>query len=60
MRNVVAQLKGKKVSPWVGLLRRITRWSSQFTRWVQDAIIHSWEWQAALAKLAPLMRAYMR
>jgi hypothetical protein len=60
VRNVVAQLKGKLVSPWVGLLRRITRWSSQFTRWVQDAIVHSWEWQAALAKLAPLMRAYMR
>lgn len=60
IRIAAALLKGKKVSPWVRVLRRITRWSSQFTRWIQDAIVHSWEWQAGLAKLAPLMRVYMR
>lgn len=60
VRNTTARLKGKKVSPWVRVLRRITRWSSQFTRWIQDALVHSWEWQAGVAKLRPLMRAYMR
>jgi hypothetical protein len=60
IRIAAALLEGKKVSPWVRVLRRITRWSSQFTRWVQDAIVHSWEWDAGVAKLAPLMRAYMR
>lgn len=59
-RNETAQLQGKKVSPWVRALRRITRWSSQFTRWIQDALVHSWEWQAGIAKLRPLMQAYMR
>jgi hypothetical protein len=60
LRNEAARLNGKKVSPWVRVLRRITRWSSQFTRWIQDAIIHGWEWDAGLAKLRPLMRAYLR
>lgn len=60
LRIAAALLAGKKVSPWVRVLRRITRWSSQFTRWIQDAIVHSWEWDAGVAKLAPLMRAYLR
>jgi len=60
LRNKTARLNGKKVSPLVRVLRRITRWSSQFTRWIQDAIVHGWEWDAGLAKLRPLMRAYMR
>jgi hypothetical protein len=60
VRRTTARLKGKKVSPWVRVLRRITRWSSQFTRWIQDALVHSWEWHAGIAKLRPLMRAYMR
>jgi len=59
-RKEAARLQGRRVSPWVRLLRRITRWSSQFTRWVQDAIVHGWEWHAGLAKLRPLMRAYLR
>jgi hypothetical protein len=59
-RKEVARLNGKKVSPWVPVLRRVTRWSSQFTRWVQDALIHNWEWQVGIAKLRPLMQAYMR
>jgi Transposase DDE domain len=59
-REAAARLAGKKVSPWVRALRQITRWSSQFTRWVQDAIVHRWEWDAGVAKLGPLMRAYMR
>lgn len=60
IRIAAALLEGKKVSPWVRVLRQITRWSSQFTRWLQDAIVHNWEWHAAVAKLVPLMRAYMR
>lgn len=60
LRMAAALLEGKKVSPWVRVLRRITRWSSQFTRWLQDAMVHNWEWHAGMAKLAPLMRAYMR
>lgn len=60
IRIAAALLAGKKVSPWVGVLRRITRWSSQFTRWLQDAIVHNWEWHAGVAKLVPLMRAYLR
>jgi hypothetical protein len=60
LRKAAARLKGMKVSPWVRVLRRITRWSSQFTRWLQDAIIHGWEWHPAVAKLRPLMCAYMR
>jgi hypothetical protein len=59
-RQTAAQQKGKEVSPWVRILRRITRWSSQFTRWLQDAIVHGWEWHAGVAKLRPLMRAYLR
>jgi hypothetical protein len=58
-RKIVARQNGKKVSFWVGALRRITRWSSQFTRWLQDAIVHGWEWDAGIAKLKPLMRAYL-
>jgi hypothetical protein len=60
IRKKAARLKGKKVSPWVRVLRRITRWSSQFTRWIQDAIVHGWPWDAGIAKLRPLMRAYLR
>lgn len=60
LRKKAAKLRGRKVSPWVSLLRRITRWSSQFTRWIQDAIVHGWEWNVGLAKLRPLMRAYLR
>ena len=60
IRKALARLKGQKVSPWVGVLRRITRWSSQFTRWIQDAIVHGWEWHDGVAKLRPLMLAYLR
>jgi Transposase DDE domain len=59
-RRAIARQNGKKVSFWVRALRRITRWSSQFTRWLQDAIVHDWEWKAGIAKLRPLMRAYLR
>ena len=59
-RHKTARQQGKTVSPWVRALRRITRWSSQFTRWLQDALVHSWEWTAAVAKLKPLMAAYLR
>lgn len=59
-RKAAARHNGKSVSPWVPLLRRITRWSSQFTRWLQDAIVHGWLWQAGIAKLRPLMSVYMR
>jgi hypothetical protein len=59
-REAAAQLKGKTVSPWVRALRRITRWSSQFTRWIQDAILCGWNWNSGMAKLRPLMRAYLR
>lgn len=60
VRRTKARAKGRKVSYWVRALRRITRWSSQFTRWLQDAILHAWEWQEGVAKLRPLMRAYLR
>ena len=60
VRSTVAGQQGKAASPWVRLLRRITRWSSQFTRWLQDAMVHGWEWDLAIAKLRPLMRAYLR
>jgi len=59
-RSAVARSQGRSVSPWVRVLRRITRWSSQFTRWLQDALVHGWEWGEALTKLRPLMRAYLR
>ena len=59
-RTKTARQQGKTVSPWVRALRRITRWSSQFTRWVQDALVHCWEWAAAVTKLKPLMAGYMR
>jgi hypothetical protein len=60
VREKVARLQGKRVSLWVRALRRITRWSSQFTRWLQDAILHAWDWDEGVAKLKPLMRAYLR
>jgi hypothetical protein len=44
----------------VRVLRRITRWSSQFTRWIQDAIVQKWDWRCAIEKLRPLMHAYLR
>ncbi|MCZ7636232.1 MAG: transposase [Verrucomicrobia bacterium] len=59
-RERVAKSRGRSVSPWVRVLRRITRWSSQFTRWLQDALLHRWEWTEGLAKLRPLMHAYLR
>ena len=59
-RERVAKSRGRSVSPWVRGLRRITRWSSQFTRWLQDALLHRWEWTEGLAKLRPLMHAYLR
>jgi len=59
-RQKTAKSNGKSVSPWVAALRRITRWSSQFTRWLQDAIVHGWNWNAGVAKLRPLMYAYLR
>lgn len=59
-RAAVARSNGRTVSPWVRVLRRITRWSSQFTRWIQDAIVHGWEWRQGIAKLRPLMLAYLR
>jgi hypothetical protein len=60
VRQAAARAKGRKVSPWVSLLRQITRWSSQFTRWLQDAIVHGWDWETGIAKLRPLMSEYMR
>lgn len=59
-RNQAAAANGRKVSCWISPLRQITRWSSQFTRWLQDAILHDWDWVSAVAKLRPLMRAYIR
>jgi hypothetical protein len=59
-RDKAATLNGKSVSPWVRALRRITRWSSQFTRWIQDAILYGWDWKSGLHKLRPLMIAYLR
>lgn len=59
-REAAAVQAGRSVSPWVKLLRRVTRWSSQFTRWLQDAIVHGWNWPDGMAKLKPLMLAYMR
>jgi len=59
-RMQVARRQGRSVSPWVRVLRRITRWSSQFTRWLQDALVHGWEWLEGVTKLRPLMRAYLR
>jgi hypothetical protein len=60
VRNQAALLKGKTVSPWVRALRRITRWSSQFTRWMQDAILNGWDWDCGVQKLRPLMCGYLR
>jgi hypothetical protein len=60
VRIQAAKSKGRTVSPWVRALRQITRWSGQFTRWVQDALIHGWDWNLGIEKLRPLMRAYLR
>jgi hypothetical protein len=60
VRHQAARGQGKTVSPWVRALRRITRWSSQFTRWLQDAILYAWDWGHGVEKLKPLMRAYLR
>jgi hypothetical protein len=60
VRDAAARLNGRKVSPYVRVLRQITRWSSQFTRWIQDAIVHGWKWDVAVTKLEPLMLEYMR
>ncbi len=60
VRNKVAHSQGKTVSPWVRALRRMTRWSSQFTRWIQDAILYDWDWCRGIEKLKLLMRAYLR
>jgi Transposase DDE domain len=60
IRTALARLNDKSVSPFVRILRRVTRWSSQFTRWIQDAIVHGWHWHFGIEKLRPLMRAYMR
>jgi hypothetical protein len=59
-REATAERNGRAVSPWVKELRRATRWSSQFTRWLQDAIVHGWNWSDGVAKLRPLMLAYLR
>lgn len=59
-REATAKRAGKTVSPWVKVLRRATRWSSQFTRWLQDAIVHGWDWTDGIVKLRPLMLDYMR
>lgn len=59
-RQRVARSQGRSVSPWVRALRQITRWSSQFTRWLQDALVHRWEWSVGMRKLRPLMQAYLR
>jgi hypothetical protein len=60
LRKKTASAKGCTVSPWVSALRQITRWSSQFTRWMQDAILHNWDWSRGIQKLKPLMQAYLR
>ena len=60
VRERLAKTRGRSVSPWVRVLRRITRWSSQFTRWLQDALVHRWAWPEAVAELRPLMLAYLR
>jgi hypothetical protein len=59
-RQKTAKANGQSVSPWVAMLRRITRWSSQFTRWIQDAIVHGWNWTSGIVKLRPLMCEYLR
>ncbi len=59
-RKRLAAERGTTVSPWVETLRQLTRWSSQFVRWLSDAVTHGWEWTAGIVKLRPLMRAYMR
>jgi hypothetical protein len=59
-RERAARSQGRAVSPWVRVVRRITRWSSQFTRWLQDALVHRRAWPEAVAELRPLMLAYLR
>lgn len=60
-RGCVARAVGRTVSPWVKALRtRVTRWSCQFTRWLADALTFNWIWGEGIAKLRPLMLAYLR
>lgn len=59
-RRVAASQKQRKVSGLVGKLRAITRWSSQYVRWLTDAIQQGWEWSKGLEKLRPMMVAYLR
>lgn len=60
VREQAARAQGRSVSPWVRVVRRITRWSSQFTRWLQDALVHRWAWAEGVTTLRPLMLAYLR
>jgi hypothetical protein len=60
VRQRLAAARGGKLSPWVRTLRQMTRWSSQFVRWLSDALVHGWEWSLAIIKLRPLMIAYLR
>lgn len=60
-RGDLACAAGRTVSPWVKELRaRVTRWSSQFIRWLVDALSFNWRWAEGVAKLRPLMLAYLR
>ena len=60
-RENLACAAGRTVSPWVKELRaRVTRWSSQFIRWLVDALSFNWRWAEGVAKLRPLMLAYLR
>ena len=60
-RGSLAKTVGRTVSPWVKALRsRVTRWSCQFTRWLADALTFNWRWTDGIAKLRPLMLAYLR
>lgn len=59
-RRVAASQKQRKVSDWVRKLRAITRWSSQYVRWLTDAIQQGWEWSKGVEKLRPMMAAYLR
>jgi hypothetical protein len=59
-QQLTAQTDRSAASSWVRVLRRITRWSSRITRWLQDTMVHGWDWLEGVAKLRPLMRAYLR
>ena len=60
LREAVAKQAGRRVSPWVGALRQMTRWSSQPARGLQDALVHDRDRHPGLQKLRPLMLASMR